>query len=189
MYYSVIAALALIVNLILNWEYIKVFRLKVGTKDQREQIKLRYSHFLASINCFYIVEFLWGLSYDYHDVASFFPVIYSITIFYFIFILLTMLTWTRYIVAYLDRDGRIRGKVLLYSIWVMFILGIMSLQFNRFYHFLFYFDFSCLISFFKILFFLRSCISIFIVFYFLFNNFKWNSILNIFFNFFFYSII
>nr|WP_292163477.1 GGDEF domain-containing protein [Butyrivibrio sp.] len=140
MYYSVIAALALIVNLILNWEYIKVFRLKVGTKDQREQIKLRYSHFLASINGFYIVEILWGLLYDYHDVASLFPVIYSITIFYFIFILLTMLTWTRYIVAYLDRDGRIRGKVLLYSTWVMFILGLLSLQLNRFYHFLFYFD-------------------------------------------------
>ena len=108
MYYSVIAALALIVNLILNWEYIKVFRLKVGTKDQREQIK-NYATAISWLlsTAFYIVEFLWGLSYDYHDVASLFPVIYSITIFYFIFILLTMLTWTRYIVAYLDRDGRI----------------------------------------------------------------------------------
>lgn len=140
MYYSVIAALALIVNLILNWEYIKAFRFKAGTKDQVEQIKLRYSHFLASINGFYITEILWGLLYDYYDAASFFSIIYAITIFYFIFILLTMLTWTRYIVAYLDRDGRIRGKVLLYSTWVMFILGLISLQLNRFYHFLFYFD-------------------------------------------------
>ena len=138
MYYSVIAALALIVNLILNWEYIKAFRFKAGTKDQVEQIKLRYSHFLASINGFYITEILWGLLYDYYDAASFFSIIYAITIFYFIFILLTMLNWTRYIVAYLDRDGSIRGKVFLYSTWVMFILGLISLLLNRFYHLLFY---------------------------------------------------
>lgn len=140
MYYSVIAALALIVNFILNWEYIKAFRFRTNNKDEKVKIKLRYSHFLVSINGFYVIELLWGLLYGYHDVAGIFAVIYSVTIFYFIFILLTMLTWARYIAAYLDRDGGIRSKVLVYSIWIIFILGIFSLQLNRFYHFLFYFD-------------------------------------------------
>ena len=50
--------------------------------------------------------------------------------------LLTMLTWTRYIVAYLDKGGR-HSTALLYGVWIMFGIGVLCLILNRFYHFMF----------------------------------------------------
>ncbi|MCR4797327.1 MAG: GGDEF domain-containing protein, partial [Lachnospiraceae bacterium] len=50
-----------------------------------------------------------------------------------------MLTWTRYIVAYLDKRGR-RSNLLLYGVWIMVLIGIICLMLNRFYHFMFSFN-------------------------------------------------
>ena len=50
-----------------------------------------------------------------------------------------MLTWIRYIVAYLDKR-RHRSKALLYSVWAMFTLGMLYLMINRFHPFIFYFN-------------------------------------------------
>ena len=50
--------------------------------------------------------------------------------------LLTMLTWTRYIVAYLDKE-RLRTILMLYGVWIMFLSGVVCLMLNRFYHFMF----------------------------------------------------
>ncbi len=47
-----------------------------------------------------------------------------------------MLTWTRYLVAFLDKSGR-RSTVLLYGVWSMFGIGLICLMLNRFYHFMF----------------------------------------------------
>ena len=47
-----------------------------------------------------------------------------------------MLTWTRYIAAYLNKGG-LRTAILLYGVWTMFGLGVISLMLNRFYHFMF----------------------------------------------------
>ncbi|MCR5508757.1 MAG: diguanylate cyclase, partial [Lachnospiraceae bacterium] len=57
--------------------------------------------------------------------------IYSDTVFYFIFMLLTMLTWIRYVVSYLDKRRR-RSKALLYAVWLMFTLSLIYLMVNRF---------------------------------------------------------
>lgn len=50
-----------------------------------------------------------------------------------------MLTWIRYIVAYLDKRC-LRSKALLYSVWAMFTLSMLYLMINRFHPFIFYFN-------------------------------------------------
>ena len=50
--------------------------------------------------------------------------------------LLTMLAWTRYIVAYINKARR-RSTVLLYGVWIMVTIGVICLILNRFYHFMF----------------------------------------------------
>ena len=50
-----------------------------------------------------------------------------------------MLSWIRYIVAYLDKKGR-RSKILLYAVWSMFTLALINLMINRFYPFIFSFN-------------------------------------------------
>ncbi len=52
---------------------------------------------------------------------------------------LTMLTWIRYIVAYLDRRGR-KSKALLYAVWAMFTLALLYLIINYFHPFIFSFN-------------------------------------------------
>ncbi len=140
MYYSVIAILALLVNLILNWETIRDYTFFKGERDEQALVRHRYAEFLSVTNCFYLTETLWGIFYGRHDNPAFFTLIYSVTVFYYIFIQLTMLTWARYMVAYLDKNGGARSKLLLSVVWAMFIVGIVGLQFNRFFHFLYYFN-------------------------------------------------
>jgi diguanylate cyclase (GGDEF)-like protein len=140
MYYSVIAAMALVVNLILNWETLRDYTFFKGERDEQTLVRHRYAQFLSATNGFYLIEILWGIFYGRHDNPAFFTLIYSVTVFYFIFIQLTMLTWARYMVAYLNKLGGARSKVLLSAVWGMFILGIVGLQFNRFFHFLFYYN-------------------------------------------------
>ncbi|SCX97411.1 hypothetical protein [Butyrivibrio sp. INlla14] len=140
MYYSVIAVMALVVNLILNWETLRDYTFYRGDKDDQILVRHRYAEFLSVVNGFYLVEILWGIFYGHHDNPAFFTLIYSVTVFYFIFMQLTMLTWARYMVVYLNKLGGARSKVLLSVVWGMFILGIVGLQFNRFFHFLFYYN-------------------------------------------------
>ena len=140
MYYSVIAAMALVVNLILNWETLRDYTFFKGERDEQTLVRHRYAQFLSVTNCFYLIEILWGVFYGRHDTPALFALVYSVTVFYFIFMQLTMLTWARYMVVYLDKNGGARSKLLLSVVWAMFIIGIVGLQFNRFFHFLFYFN-------------------------------------------------
>lgn len=138
MLYSTVAALALILNTILNWDALRNVRFRVGNQDKR-LVYFRYGHFLLASNFYFLAGFLWGVLYDYRSVPGVFPFLYSDTVFYFIFMLATMLTWARYIVAYLNKNNR-RSKLLLHGVWAMFMFGIIYLMVNRFYHFIFSFD-------------------------------------------------
>lgn len=140
MYYSVVAAMALVVNLILNWETIRDYTIFKGERDEQTLVRHRYAEFLSVTNCFYLIEILWGVFYGRHDTPALFSLVYSVTVFYFIFMQLTMLTWARYMVVFLDKNGGVRSKLLLSVVWAMFIFGIVGLQFNRFFHFLYYFN-------------------------------------------------
>ena len=136
MYYAAVAFLAFTVNIILNWNSFKNAWKKTDARDTKKLSLIRYGHFLLAANCFFLTEICWGIIYDHHDVPELFPIVYSITVFYFLFMLLTMLTWARYIVAYLNK-GNFRSKILTIGAWIMFLLGIGSLMLNRFYHFIF----------------------------------------------------
>ena len=139
MLYSIAPASVLIINLILNLGSLKKYGLRESKNDDGTRVSVRYNYFILSANCYFIVDAAWGLTYEHNDIASLFPIIYLLTVFYFIFMLLTMLTWTRYIVAYLDK-GRRRSAVLQYGVWAMFVTGIICLMLNRFYHFMFSFN-------------------------------------------------
>ena len=139
MYYSSVAALALIINFIINSESMKNVAVRVENWDRKKKASVYYSQFLLVANLYFIVEMAWGLLYEYHKIPAVFPLIYSDTVFVFIFMLLTMLTWAQYIVAYLD-EGRMHSVVLLYYVRITFLFGIIYLLFNRFSHFIFYFN-------------------------------------------------
>ena len=138
MLYSTVAALALILNTILNWDSLRNVRFRVGNQDKRLAY-FRYGHFTLAANFYFLSAILWGLLYEYRNVPGIFPILYSDTVFYFIFMLATMLTWARYIVAYLKTNNR-KSLLMLHGVWAMFMLGIIYLMVNRFYHFIFSFD-------------------------------------------------
>ena len=139
MLYSIAPASVLIINLILNLGSLKKYGFRENRNDDGTRVSVRYNYFILSANCYFIVDAAWGLTYEHNDIDALFPIIYLLTVFYFIFMLLTMLTWTRYIVAYLDKGGR-RSAVLQYGVWAMFVTGIICLMLNRFYHFMFSFN-------------------------------------------------
>ncbi|MCR5356000.1 MAG: diguanylate cyclase [Lachnospiraceae bacterium] len=137
--YSIVSVLALILNLIINHEAFRYFRVRSKDQNPEQQAVIRYNHFLMAANCYFIADIAWGILYEYHSVNVLFPFLYSDCVLYFIFMFFTMLTWMRYIVAYLDKRGR-RSKVLLSAVWTMFSLGLIYLMVNRFYPFIFSFN-------------------------------------------------
>lgn len=139
MVYSVLPALALILNLLLNREYIRKFRFRVSKTESKWHATGYYSHFLLAASCYFLVDGIWGILYEHREIPQLFPFIYACTVFYFILMLVTMLTWTRFVVAYLDKGGR-RDYALLYSAWVVFVTGAVFLTLNRFYPFIFIYN-------------------------------------------------
>ena len=127
MFYSIISFLALILNFILNWEVFK----KIGGRAAN-----RYRYFLIASNCYFISDIAWGLLYEFHHIQKLRLALYIDCLFYFFFMFLTMLTWMRYIVAYLDKHG-IRSKALLYAVWSLFTLALVYLIINYFHPFIF----------------------------------------------------
>ncbi len=139
MYYSTVSIMALILNHIINRRALSFIGIRSGGQEAEQKAVIRYNHFLIAANCYFIVDIAWGILYEYHDIDGLFPFLYSDTVLYFIFMFLTMLTWIRYIVAYLDKKGR-RSRALLYAAWTMFSLALIYLMINRFYPFIFSFN-------------------------------------------------
>ncbi|MBR1641762.1 MAG: GGDEF domain-containing protein [Butyrivibrio sp.] len=137
MIYSMVPAVVLIINLILNEESLVKYGILEKKQGESTLVHVRYNHFVIAACCYFFVDGSWGILYEHHDIPQLFPVIYFFTVFYFVLMLFTMLTWTRYIVAYLDKHG-MRTKVLLYGVWTMVVIGVVCLMLNRFFgHFMF----------------------------------------------------
>ena len=136
MIYAMVPASLLLISLILNHESIKKFGFREKKQGESKRVAVRYNVFVLTADCYLAVDMFWGLLYEHNEVETFFPFIYVLTVFYFAFMLLTMLAWTRYIVAYLDRSGR-KSEVMLHGVWAMFLIGVMCLLLNQFYHFMF----------------------------------------------------
>lgn len=135
MLYSMVPASLLIITSLLNLESIRHF----GFRDKNNPVSVRYNYFFLTSILYFFVDMIWGILYEHNDVPAIFPIIYLFTVFYFLFMLLTMLTWTRYIVAYLDKRG-FKTTLLLYGVWTMVIVGVVCLIINRFYPFMFYYN-------------------------------------------------
>ena len=126
----------LIFNGILNWELLKNYGVRTKKSVTQKRAPVLYNRFLLAANCYMIVDMVWGILYERRDIPGLFPFIYSLTVFYFLFMLLTMLTWTYYLVAYIDKSGS-HSIILIYGAWTMFAVGIICLIVNPFYHFMF----------------------------------------------------
>ena len=139
MLYSCIGILALIIHFIINHDALGRKKTKNGKDEETPKVEKRYRYFLLSAVCYYVTDVAWGILYEYHHIDALFPLVYSATVFYFIFMFLTMLTWIRYVVEYLNKRG-LKSKAILYAVWAMFTLAIIYLMVNRFYHFIFSFN-------------------------------------------------
>ena len=139
MAYSIISALALILNLIINREAFRQCRIRSGEHESEQLAVIRYRHFLEAVNCYFVVDIAWGLLYEHHNIEKLFPFLYFDCVLYFLLMFTTMVTWIRYIVAYLDKKLR-KNKLLLYASGAMFILGLINLIINCFYPFIFSFN-------------------------------------------------
>ncbi|MBP5660879.1 MAG: diguanylate cyclase [Lachnospiraceae bacterium] len=139
MLYSVLPALALILNLILNIDTIKNVRHGNSKENKRQSLDFHYGHFLMSANLYFLVDTAWGIMYERKDVQALFRYIYTCTVFYFLLMLLTMLMWTRFVVVYIDKTGP-RSFILQLAVWIMFVLGVISLMINRFKPFIFIYN-------------------------------------------------
>ena len=136
MLYSTIPAAFMIINLILNWEILTKYGFSVKKQNAQNKVHILYNRFILSANFYFLVDTSWGLLYEHREIPELFPLIYSLTIFYFLFMLLTMLTWTIYIVAYINKIGP-RSNLLLYGVWILFSIGVICLMLNSFFHFMF----------------------------------------------------
>ena len=136
MLYAITPAAVLILNLILNWELFTNYGFNAKKQDKQNIVQVRYNWFLLASCCYIVVDMTWGLLYEHKEVEAFFPYIYYLTVFYFMFMLLTMVTWTRYMVAYLDNRGK-RSDALIHVVRILVIIGMACLILNRKYHLMF----------------------------------------------------
>ena len=139
MSYSIISLLALILNLILNRETLVNIRRTSGGLKTEQKFITRYRQFLIVSSLYLIVDIGWGILYDHHEITALFPILYSDCVLYFLLMFMTMLTWMRSVVAYLDKKGR-KSNLLLFVVWALFLLGLIYLMINRFHPFIFSFN-------------------------------------------------
>ena len=139
MFYAIISTLALILNLIINRDTLINIRERSGNLEREQKFLIRYRYFLITANCYFLVDIAWGLLYEQHEIEALFPILYSDCVFYFLLMFMTMLTWMRSLVAYLNKNGR-KSKILLSAVWTMFTLGLIYLMINRFHPFIFSFN-------------------------------------------------
>ena len=139
MFYAIIGLLALILNLIINRESFANLRSRSGESKSEQRVAFRYKIFLIASNCYFVADIGWGLLYENRHIDALFPFLYVDCLLYFFFMFLSILTWIRYIVAYLDRHDR-KSKAILHAVWTMFVLALIYLIINSFHPFIFSFN-------------------------------------------------
>ena len=139
MFYAIIGLLALILNLIINRESFASLRGRSGESKSEQMVAFRYKIFLIASNCYFVADIGWGLLYENRHIDALFPFLYVDCLLYFFFMFLSILTWIRYIVAYLDRHDR-KSKAILHAVWTMFVLALIYLIINYFHPFIFSFN-------------------------------------------------
>ena len=122
MYYSSFGILAVIHHIIINYEAIKN-----GRKQPSYGPQFRYRQFLNALLVFYVTDLLWG----FLEESGIRVLAYADTVLFFASMALSVLLWTRYVVAFLDKSG-IRAKSFLAAGWGIFGFVILHLGINFF---------------------------------------------------------
>lgn len=127
MAYAGAGILAIIHHLIINHEIIKN-----GRKDPDNRAYFRYRLFLDSVFLFYIVDVLWGFLIK----TRYRTLVYTDCVLYFAFMAMSVLLWTRFVVAFLDKTG-IKANIFLAAGWLIYGAVLVNLVVNLFYPVLF----------------------------------------------------
>ena len=96
-FYTSVASIALIVHLIINWKQLFAW------KKARERAGAReFRHFIVCQALFFVSDVLWGILAGWKLPA----LLYIDTVFFFLTMALAIYAWTRFIIAYMELDGR-----------------------------------------------------------------------------------
>lgn len=133
MYYSSFGMLAMVLHLIINHE---VMKKNTEGKGSAAYVAMgRYRHFLWSVLVYYFSDIMWGILYERGNL----PLVYADTVLYFAAMVVSVLLWTRFVVAYLDRKVFF-DTVLTYAGWMILIYEMICLIINFFKPIIFSFD-------------------------------------------------
>ena len=102
-YYSIVAGIALGVYLIINWPQLIDCRNITAHAGAHE-----FRRFLACLLVFFVSDVLWGVLAGLKCPR----LLYVDTIIFFSTMALSVFVWTRFVVAYLEMGGRLRGSLL-----------------------------------------------------------------------------
>ena len=130
MYYSSFGLLALVLHIIINFEYIFPV-----SKTSFSYVSKRYKLFLWAVSVYYMSDILWGLLYE----NGMLSLCYLDTAIYFTAMAFSVYLWSRYVVAYLKRKG-LFNVILTISGVLIFGLQIIAIGINFFAPILFHFD-------------------------------------------------
>lgn len=130
MYYAGIGMIALIVHLITNIDL-----MKKAERTSDRFARSRYRYFLFALILYYCSDIAWGLLYDRQWIMA----TYIDTILVFSSMVLSVLLWTRSVVAFTDDKGKF-GKIIVEGGWIIFMFEMIILVINFFSPIVFYFD-------------------------------------------------
>ncbi|SKB84732.1 diguanylate cyclase (GGDEF) domain-containing protein [Lachnospiraceae bacterium] len=130
MYYASFGILAVILHLIIN------NRILNGKKKWHLQgAYFRYGQFLSAILVFYIADLLWGFIFD----SKIRILAYIDTSLFFAAMAVSVLLWTRFVVAYVDAHG-VCANIFSAAGWLIFGFILIHLVVNIFNPIIFYFS-------------------------------------------------
>ena len=130
MLYSSVGLMALIIHLVINHDV-----LWSGSARKIMPAHRRYRQFLFSVTCYYVTDILWGILYDRKLIA----LTHLDTAGYFLFMALSILLWTRFVVDYLHQKTGF-GKILTAIGWLYFTFELIAITANFFTPVLYTFD-------------------------------------------------
>ena len=122
MYYASFGILAVIHHLIINREAIKYRR-----QHRLQGAYYRYGQFLIAIFVFYIADFMWGFLVD----SKLRLLAYADTSLFFASMAISVLLWTRFVVAFVDAHG-FKANIFIAAGWLIFGFVILHLVVNIF---------------------------------------------------------
>ena len=101
-FYSIVAGIALLVHLVIDWKQM-FFRLRAVERPGAREFR----HFLFCLTVFFVADVLWGYVAGLRRP----PLLYADTVVFFLTMALSILLWTRFVVAYMEMEGAPRKRL------------------------------------------------------------------------------